>query len=175
MLDIHILRLREVVRLLYSSSYLTANFAFAHANQPRWPQRTASTSTINLVRLSHRRFRAHFRLTHPHSAGCMWNMPANYDDGIFEQCAGDSGEVRGFFSFLIQKNSHTSFSIAHGSLRHLHLLPRRPCHAGRSYGTVILFVQFCEHDRHRASGGDDDSSQCSNNRKSTLFPPFSHP
>lgn len=25
--------------------------------------------------------------------GCMWNMPASYDAGVFEQCAGDTGEV----------------------------------------------------------------------------------
>ena len=26
--------------------------------------------------------------------GCFWNMPANYSAGVFEQCQGDSGEVR---------------------------------------------------------------------------------
>lgn len=26
--------------------------------------------------------------------GCMWNMPANYDPGLFENCHGDTGEVR---------------------------------------------------------------------------------
>lgn len=25
--------------------------------------------------------------------GCEWNMPANYDPGVFEKCLGDSGEV----------------------------------------------------------------------------------
>jgi hypothetical protein len=25
--------------------------------------------------------------------GCEWNMPANYDAGVFESCEGDSGEV----------------------------------------------------------------------------------
>ena len=25
--------------------------------------------------------------------GCDWNMPGNYDAGVFEQCAGDTGEV----------------------------------------------------------------------------------
>ena len=25
--------------------------------------------------------------------GCEWNMPASYDAGVFEQCAGDTGEV----------------------------------------------------------------------------------
>lgn len=25
--------------------------------------------------------------------GCAWNMPANYDAGVFERCMGDSGEV----------------------------------------------------------------------------------
>ncbi|THU98211.1 hypothetical protein K435DRAFT_661366 [Dendrothele bispora CBS 962.96] len=29
--------------------------------------------------------------------GCEWNMPANYDAGIFEQCAGDSGEPMGVY------------------------------------------------------------------------------
>lgn len=26
--------------------------------------------------------------------GCAWNMPANYDSGVFEKCQGDTGEVR---------------------------------------------------------------------------------
>jgi hypothetical protein len=26
--------------------------------------------------------------------GCFWNMPANYDAGVFEHCQGDSGPVR---------------------------------------------------------------------------------
>lgn len=25
--------------------------------------------------------------------GCMWNMPGNYDAGVFEKCLGDSAEV----------------------------------------------------------------------------------
>ncbi|KAH8105798.1 hypothetical protein DFH11DRAFT_1641101 [Phellopilus nigrolimitatus] len=30
--------------------------------------------------------------------GCMWNMPANYDAGVFENCAGDTGEPMGVYS-----------------------------------------------------------------------------
>lgn len=26
--------------------------------------------------------------------GCDWNMPGNYTPGVFENCKGDSGEVR---------------------------------------------------------------------------------
>ena len=26
--------------------------------------------------------------------GCMWNMPGNYSAGVFEDCLGDTGEVR---------------------------------------------------------------------------------
>ncbi|KAF5346397.1 hypothetical protein D9758_012759 [Tetrapyrgos nigripes] len=29
--------------------------------------------------------------------GCTWNMPANYDAGIFENCEGDSGEPMGIY------------------------------------------------------------------------------
>ncbi|THH03063.1 hypothetical protein EW145_g6560 [Phellinidium pouzarii] len=29
--------------------------------------------------------------------GCMWNMPANYDSGVFEDCAGDTGEPMGVY------------------------------------------------------------------------------
>ena len=25
--------------------------------------------------------------------GCAWNMPGNYDTGVFESCKGDTGEV----------------------------------------------------------------------------------
>lgn len=27
--------------------------------------------------------------------GCFWNMPGDYDAGVFEKCKGDTGEVRG--------------------------------------------------------------------------------
>lgn len=30
--------------------------------------------------------------------GCAWNMPANYDAGVFESCNGDSGEPMGVYS-----------------------------------------------------------------------------
>ncbi len=30
--------------------------------------------------------------------GCAWNMPANYDAGVFESCDGDSGLVRSICS-----------------------------------------------------------------------------
>ncbi len=36
--------------------------------------------------------------------GCDWNMPGNYSAGVFENCAGDSGDVRlssGSLDFLI--------------------------------------------------------------------------
>lgn len=26
--------------------------------------------------------------------GCFWNMPGNYNAGVFEKCKGDTGEVR---------------------------------------------------------------------------------
>lgn len=26
--------------------------------------------------------------------GCFWNMPGDYDAGVFEDCKGDTGEVR---------------------------------------------------------------------------------
>lgn len=26
--------------------------------------------------------------------GCEWNMPGNYNSGVFEKCKGDTGEVR---------------------------------------------------------------------------------
>ncbi|KAL5522774.1 hypothetical protein ACEPAG_8792 [Sanghuangporus baumii] len=29
--------------------------------------------------------------------GCEWNMPASYDAGVFEQCAGDTGEPMGVY------------------------------------------------------------------------------
>ncbi|PFH49588.1 hypothetical protein AMATHDRAFT_147435 [Amanita thiersii Skay4041] len=29
--------------------------------------------------------------------GCAWNMPANYNPGVFEQCQGDSGEPMGVY------------------------------------------------------------------------------
>ncbi|KAF8635389.1 hypothetical protein AX15_000392 [Amanita polypyramis BW_CC] len=29
--------------------------------------------------------------------GCEWNMPANYDAGVFEQCLGDSGQPMGVY------------------------------------------------------------------------------
>jgi len=29
--------------------------------------------------------------------GCAWNMPANYDLGVFENCAGDSGQPMGVY------------------------------------------------------------------------------
>ncbi|PBK60254.1 hypothetical protein ARMSODRAFT_898286 [Armillaria solidipes] len=29
--------------------------------------------------------------------GCTWNMPANYDAGVFESCRGDSGEPMGVY------------------------------------------------------------------------------
>ncbi|KAF8069106.1 hypothetical protein FPV67DRAFT_1105941 [Lyophyllum atratum] len=29
--------------------------------------------------------------------GCAWNMPANYDPGVFENCKGDSGEPMGVY------------------------------------------------------------------------------
>jgi len=29
--------------------------------------------------------------------GCHWNMPANYDDGVFESCDGDAGEPMGVY------------------------------------------------------------------------------
>ncbi|KAG6876838.1 hypothetical protein C0992_011568 [Termitomyces sp. T32_za158] len=29
--------------------------------------------------------------------GCAWNMPANYDPGVFEQCKGDSGQPMGVY------------------------------------------------------------------------------
>ncbi|TFK73346.1 hypothetical protein BDN72DRAFT_198280 [Pluteus cervinus] len=29
--------------------------------------------------------------------GCAWNMPANYNPGVFEQCKGDSGEPMGVY------------------------------------------------------------------------------
>ncbi|KNZ80105.1 hypothetical protein J132_07393 [Termitomyces sp. J132] len=29
--------------------------------------------------------------------GCNWNMPANYDAGVFEQCMGDSGQPMGVY------------------------------------------------------------------------------
>ncbi|RDB28045.1 hypothetical protein Hypma_002193 [Hypsizygus marmoreus] len=29
--------------------------------------------------------------------GCAWNMPANYDAGVFENCKGDSGEPMGIY------------------------------------------------------------------------------
>ena len=31
--------------------------------------------------------------------GCAWNMPGNYDAGVFESCKADSGEVSCFFTF----------------------------------------------------------------------------
>ena len=31
--------------------------------------------------------------------GCFWNMPGDYDAGVFERCQGDTGEVRGFLAF----------------------------------------------------------------------------
>lgn len=32
--------------------------------------------------------------------GCDWNMPANYSEGVFEECLGDSAQVRRRF-FLV--------------------------------------------------------------------------
>ena len=29
--------------------------------------------------------------------GCYWNMPANYDPGVFESCDGDVGEPMGVY------------------------------------------------------------------------------
>lgn len=33
--------------------------------------------------------------------GCMWNMPANYDAGVFEKCQGDSAEVNKSFLMFV--------------------------------------------------------------------------
>ena len=38
--------------------------------------------------------------------GCGWNMPGNYDPGTFENCKGDTGEVRMYVHLI------TSYSLA---------------------------------------------------------------
>lgn len=33
--------------------------------------------------------------------GCMWNMPGDYDAGVFENCKGDTGLVRSSHSLSV--------------------------------------------------------------------------
>lgn len=45
--------------------------------------------------------------------GCFWNMPANYSAGVFERCAGDSGEVMSssFVCYLTNFNTDDNDSV----------------------------------------------------------------
>jgi hypothetical protein len=57
--------------------------------------RSVNTSTTNVCIYLHYYIHSliHGAYVHP-KVGCFWNMPANYDAGVFERCLGDSGEVR---------------------------------------------------------------------------------
>lgn len=66
--------------------------------------------------------------------GCAWNMPANYNPGVFEGCKGDTGEVR------VSTTSPPDCALIHvlmtlqkypanGSLWNIDLLPGPARHA----------------------------------------------
>ncbi|KAF9813269.1 hypothetical protein IEO21_05704 [Rhodonia placenta] len=45
--------------------------------------------------------------------GCAWNMPANYDAGVFERCMGDSGEPMGVYGTSTFKQGHPPTPTPH--------------------------------------------------------------
>ncbi|THH00130.1 hypothetical protein EW026_g2355 [Hermanssonia centrifuga] len=45
--------------------------------------------------------------------GCEWNMPANYDDGVFERCQGDSGLPMGIYGTSTFSQGQPSTPPAH--------------------------------------------------------------
>ncbi|TFK49003.1 hypothetical protein OE88DRAFT_451481 [Heliocybe sulcata] len=47
--------------------------------------------------------------------GCMWNMPANYSPGGFEQCQGDSGEPMGVYGTSTFYQGQPSTPSAHAA------------------------------------------------------------
>lgn len=40
--------------------------------------------------------------------GCAWNMPANYGQGVFESCVGDSGEPMGIYTTVVKVTSKST-------------------------------------------------------------------
>ncbi|KAK0450459.1 uncharacterized protein EV420DRAFT_1646376 [Desarmillaria tabescens] len=45
--------------------------------------------------------------------GCAWNMPANYDAGVFESCQGDSGQPMGVYGTAAFHQGDASTPVAH--------------------------------------------------------------
>lgn len=55
--------------------------------------------------------------------GCDWNMPANYSEGVFEECLGDSAQVRRRFFWFMQITG-LNVCEAYGRLWDIYVLPR---------------------------------------------------
>ncbi|CCM00636.1 uncharacterized protein FIBRA_02673 [Fibroporia radiculosa] len=45
--------------------------------------------------------------------GCLWNMPGNYDAGVFERCSGDDGEPMGVYGTSTWKQNQPTTPSAH--------------------------------------------------------------
>ncbi|KAI0701073.1 hypothetical protein BC835DRAFT_1265429 [Cytidiella melzeri] len=45
--------------------------------------------------------------------GCQWNMPGNYDAGVFEKCKGDSGQMMGVYDGSTFKQGMPQTPAAH--------------------------------------------------------------
>jgi len=45
--------------------------------------------------------------------GCAWNMPGNYDAGVFERCMGDDGEPMGIYGTSTFKQGQSTTPSAH--------------------------------------------------------------
>ncbi|TFY68109.1 hypothetical protein EVJ58_g1204 [Rhodofomes roseus] len=45
--------------------------------------------------------------------GCEWNMPGDYDAGVFDRCMGDSGEPMGVYGTSTWKQGHSATPSAH--------------------------------------------------------------
>ncbi|KAI0728470.1 hypothetical protein C8Q72DRAFT_370394 [Fomitopsis betulina] len=45
--------------------------------------------------------------------GCEWNMPGDYDSGVFDRCEGDSGDPMGVYGTSTFKKGHGSTPSAH--------------------------------------------------------------
>ena len=43
--------------------------------------------------------------------GCQWNMPGNYDSGVFENCKADSGEVSDSYWICVRRCKLIQWSV----------------------------------------------------------------
>lgn len=72
--------------------------------------------------------------------GCDWNMPANYSPDVFEQCQGDSGEVRAN-DYMRMPDIDLSFThTAYGCLWSIHIPSRRRTNTRCPPDPIFLFM-----------------------------------